>query len=98
MVYWLAGLSLVLCYAAARGWEWAGGAQLHTDMEAVSRLLTAVVGTALRWFLSILLFFTFVPLLRAFDPETFFHRPEALPACSPTCFRLSGKRRMVSAW
>ena len=55
-------------------------------------------GPASRWFLSSFLFFTFVPPLRAFDPETLFHRPEALPACSSTCFRLSGKRRLVAAW
>ena len=55
-------------------------------------------GAASRWFLSILPFFTFVPLRRAFDPETFFLRPEALPACSSTCLLLSGKRRMDAAW
>ena len=154
VIYWTAGLGLIMGFAAVRGAAWTGDAQLHTAMEAVSTSLALIVGTvamlqsharknntfllvgtgplgaalldgyhaivtsafldqfmasdapaailwcraASRWFLSVLLFFTFVPLLRAFDPETFFHRPEALPTYSSTCFRPSDKRRMVAAW
>jgi hypothetical protein len=112
LIYWIAGLGLVPGFATACSAAWTGHPQLHTLMEVVPTLLAAVVGAvaleataaipwsgaASSWFLSILLFCIFVPLLRAFDPKTFFHRLEALPACSSICFRLSGKRRMVAAW
>ncbi len=43
--YWTVGLGLVLGYAATRGSNWTGGAQLHTVMEAVSTLLALIIGT-----------------------------------------------------
>ena len=42
--YWIVGLGLILGYAATRGSNWIGGAQLHTVMEAVSTLLALIVG------------------------------------------------------
>ena len=43
--YWTVGLGLALGYAATRGSNWTGSAQLHTVMEAVSTLLALIIGT-----------------------------------------------------
>jgi len=44
ILYWTAGLGLVLGYAFMRGSTWRGSAELHTNLESLATLLALVVG------------------------------------------------------